>query len=157
MMNSNYFPSSKLLFIIISKYNIYLIIIPSKLIFSFLHLFLYSNIITFLTIYPFYKNSTLQNKNFKMPIFLKNHAKGSRRKERFPTKPRSRSVPDVAVLNSPFRFLRNRSLSTNVFQGASFGNPFFPSLVYNTGKFIKQNSIYYNILTCCLNQIQKHS
>ncbi len=100
MMNSNYFPSSKLLFIIISKYNIYLIIIPSKLIFSFLHLFLYSNIITFLTIYPFYKNSTLQNKNFKMPIFLKNHAKGSRRKERFPTKPRSRSVPDVAVLNS---------------------------------------------------------
>ncbi len=38
-----------------------------------------------------------------------------------PTKPRSRSVPDVAVLNSRFRFLRNCSLSTNVFQGASFG------------------------------------
>ena len=38
-----------------------------------------------------------------------------------PTKPRFRSVPDVAVLNSPFRFLRNSSLSTDVFQGASFG------------------------------------
>ena len=38
-----------------------------------------------------------------------------------PTKPRFRSVPDVMVLNSPFRFLRNCLLSTNVFQGASYG------------------------------------
>ncbi len=38
-----------------------------------------------------------------------------------PTKPRFRSVPDVAVLNSLFRFLRNGSLSADVFQGASFG------------------------------------
>ena len=48
--------------------------------------------------------------------------KGSRKARMpIPTKPRSRSVPDVMVLNSPFRFLRNRSLSANVFQGASFG------------------------------------
>ena len=47
-----------------------------------------------------------------------------------PTKPRSRSVPDVAVLNSLFRFLRNRSLSTNVFQGASFGIGAYLKLLY---------------------------
>ncbi len=47
-----------------------------------------------------------------------------------PTKPLSRSVPDVVVLNSLFRFLRNRSLSTNVFQGASFGTTSSPALVY---------------------------
>ncbi len=38
-----------------------------------------------------------------------------------PTKPRSRSVPDVVVLNSQPRFLRFCLLSANVFQGASFG------------------------------------
>ena len=38
-----------------------------------------------------------------------------------PTKPRFRSVPDVTVLNSQPRFLRNCSLSADVFQGVSFG------------------------------------
>ena len=46
--------------------------------------------------------------------------KGSLRQESIPTKPRFRSVPDVAVLNSLFR-LRNGSLSSDVFQRASFG------------------------------------
>ncbi len=43
-----------------------------------------------------------------------------------PAKPRFRSVPDAAVLNSQLRFLRNCSLSASVFQGASFG--IFPCL-----------------------------
>ncbi len=47
--------------------------------------------------------------------------KGALRQGSIPTKPRFRSVPDVAVLNSLFRFLRNCLLSTDVFQGASFG------------------------------------
>ena len=46
---------------------------------------------------------------------------GSRRERiAIPTKPRSRSVPDVTVLNSQSPN-GNCSLSTNVFQGASFG------------------------------------
>ncbi len=47
--------------------------------------------------------------------------KGTLRQGRIPSKPRSRSVPDVAVLNSQPRFSRNCLLSTNVFQGASYG------------------------------------
>ena len=36
------------------------------------------------------------------------------------------------------------SLSTNVFQGASFGIEDIPSLVYRIDKFVKQESNYYN-------------
>ncbi len=46
--------------------------------------------------------------------------KGALRQAPIPTKPRSRSVPDVAVLNSQPPN-GNCLLSTNVFQGASFG------------------------------------
>ncbi len=46
---------------------------------------------------------------------------GTLRQGSIPTKPRFRSVPDVVVLNSRFRFPRNCSLSANVFQGASYG------------------------------------
>jgi len=46
---------------------------------------------------------------------------GTLRQGSIPPKPRFRSVPDVAVLNSRFRFLRNCSLSADVFQGASYG------------------------------------
>ncbi len=55
----------------------------------------------------------------KRSVYFKD--RGTLRHEPIPTKPRFRSVPDVVVLNSRFRFLRNCSLSTNVFQGASFG------------------------------------
>ena len=48
-------------------------------------------------------------------------SEGSRRQKNIPAKPRFRSVPDVMVLNSQPRSLRNCLLSTNVFQGASFG------------------------------------
>ena len=48
-------------------------------------------------------------------------ADGSHRQKDIPCQTRFRSVPDVTVLNSPFRFLRNCSLSADVFQGASFG------------------------------------
>jgi hypothetical protein len=48
-------------------------------------------------------------------------AKGSHMRKNIPSQPRSRSVPDVAVLNSLFRFLRNCSLSADVFQGAVWG------------------------------------
>ena len=61
------------------------------------------------------------------------HGRGS-----IPTKPRSRSVPDVAVLNSPFRFLRNCSLSADVFQGVSFGIGLpSPTLVCRIGEVRK--------------------
>ena len=64
--------------------------------------------------------------------------KGSRKARMpIPTKPRSRSVPDVAVLNSQPRFLRSCSLSTNVFQGASFGIHCLQVLVRIIGKFTK--------------------
>ena len=46
-------------------------------------------------------------------------AKGSLQKDPIPTKPRSRSVPDVMVLSAqPFS---GCLLSANVFQGVSFG------------------------------------
>ncbi len=47
--------------------------------------------------------------------------KGSLWQGSIPAKPRFHSVPDVAVLNSLFRFLRNCLLSADVFQGASYG------------------------------------
>ncbi len=45
--------------------------------------------------------------------------KGSLRQGSIPSKPRSRSVPDVMVLNS--QPLSGLLINTNVFQGASYG------------------------------------
>ncbi len=70
-------------------------------------------------------------------VFLK--VKGALRQGSIPAKPRFRSVPDVTVLNSPNLWVR--SLSANVFQGASFA--ILPCLRSFTGcsNFEKWNSL----------------
>ncbi len=52
-------------------------------------------------------------------VLFDGKTKGTLQQRSIPAKPRFRSVPDVAVLNSPF--VTERSLSADVFQGASYG------------------------------------
>ena len=56
------------------------------------------------------------------------------KQRRIPTKPRSRSVPDVAVLSA--QTFTVCLLSADVFQGASFGIVPWLKLVYRFGWFL---------------------
>ncbi len=72
--------------------------------------------------------------------------KGALRKESIPTKPRSRSVPDVAVLNSQPHFPAELLIKYQRLLRGFFWNTFFPSLVCWLFYFLKSDTITYEIL-----------
>ncbi len=69
-------------------------------------------------------------------------AKGSLQQRSIPTKPRSRSVPDVAVLNS--RRVTAPLIKYQRLPRGFFWNTSLPSLVYSLSQFIKSESHYDN-------------